>query len=96
MHLIWEELRVALPMILHGNPYLLSIIGFTLQVAVVATASATVIGLPIALALALGRFRGPAVPAHARQREPRPASRVGRGDPVRAVRARRRRSVRCA
>ncbi len=58
MHLIWEELRVALPMIWHGNPYLLSIIWFTLQVAAVATASATVIGLPIALALALGRFPG--------------------------------------
>jgi tungstate transport system permease protein len=58
MHLIWEELRVALPMIWHGNPYLLSVIWFTLQVAVVATAIATAIGLPIALALALGRFPG--------------------------------------
>ncbi len=58
MHLIWEELRVALPMIWHGNPYLLSIIWFTLQVAAVATAIATVIGVPIALALALGRFPG--------------------------------------
>jgi tungstate transport system permease protein len=58
MHLIWEELRVAVPMIWHGNPYLLSIIWFTLQVAAVATASATVIGLPIALVLALGRFPG--------------------------------------
>jgi tungstate transport system permease protein len=58
MHLIWEELRVALPMIWHGNPYLLSIIWFTLQVAAVATAIATVIGLPIALALALGQFPG--------------------------------------
>jgi tungstate transport system permease protein len=58
MHLIWEELRVALPMIWHGNPYLLSIIWFTLQVAAVATALATVIGLPIALGLTLGRFPG--------------------------------------
>jgi tungstate transport system permease protein len=58
MHLIWEELRVALPMIWHGNPYLLSIIWFTLQVAAVATAIATAIGVPIALALALGRFPG--------------------------------------
>ena len=30
-----------MPLILHGNPYLLSIIGFTLQVAAVATAIAT-------------------------------------------------------
>jgi tungstate transport system permease protein len=58
MRLIWEELRAAFPMIVHGNPYLLSIIWFTLQVAVVATAIASVIGLPIGLALGLGRFRG--------------------------------------
>ena len=53
MHLIWEELRVAVPMIWHGNPYLFSVIGFTLQVAAVATAIATVIGVPIGLAIAL-------------------------------------------
>ncbi|HTU85350.1 MAG TPA: ABC transporter permease [Solirubrobacteraceae bacterium] len=58
MRLIWDELRVAVPMIWHGNPYLFSIVWFTLQVAAVATAIATVIGLPIALALALGRFPG--------------------------------------
>jgi tungstate transport system permease protein len=58
VHLIWNELREAVPMILHGNPTLLRIIGFTLQVAVVATAIATVIGLPIGLAIGLGRFRG--------------------------------------
>jgi tungstate transport system permease protein len=58
MHLIWEELRVALPLIWHGNPYLFSIIWFTLQVAVIATAIAAAIGLPIGLALGLGRFPG--------------------------------------
>jgi tungstate transport system permease protein len=58
MHLIWEELKVALPLIWDGNPYLLSIIWFTLQVAVIATAIAAAIGLPIGLALGLGRFRG--------------------------------------
>jgi tungstate transport system permease protein len=58
MQLIWDELRKALPMILHGNPKLLDIIWFTLQVAAVATAAATLIGLPIGLALGLGRFRG--------------------------------------
>jgi len=61
MRLIWEELRAAVPMIVHGNPYLLSIIWFTLQVAAVATALASLIGLPIGLALGLGRFRGRAV-----------------------------------
>ncbi len=58
MHLIWEEVRVALPLIWHGNPYLWSIIWFTVQVAAVATAIATLIGLPVGLALGLGRFRG--------------------------------------
>jgi tungstate transport system permease protein len=45
-------------MIVHGNPTLLTVIWFTIQVAVIATTSAAVIGLPIALAIGLGRFRG--------------------------------------
>jgi tungstate transport system permease protein len=58
MRLLWEELRVAVPLIFHGNPYMLSIIWFTIQVAVVATVVAAAIGLPIGLAIGLGRFRG--------------------------------------
>jgi len=58
MRLIWDELTKALPLIVHGNPQLLSVVWFTLQVAAVATAAACVIGLPIGLALGLGRFRG--------------------------------------
>jgi len=58
MRLIWDELGKALPMIFHGNPNLLDVIWFTIQVAVVATALAALMGLPIALALGLGRFRG--------------------------------------
>jgi tungstate transport system permease protein len=58
MHLLWEELRTAVPLIVNGNPTLLSVIWFTIQVALVATALAAVIGLPIGLALGLGRFRG--------------------------------------
>ena len=58
MHVFWSELKAALPLIFHGNPYLFKIIWFTLQVCAIATAAATLIGLPIALALALGRFRG--------------------------------------
>ncbi len=61
MRLVLDEFRTAVPLIWHGNPYLLQIIGFTLQVAVVATAIATVIGVPIGLALGLGRFRGRSV-----------------------------------
>jgi tungstate transport system permease protein len=58
MRLIWDELRAAVPLIVHGDPYLLSVIWFTLQVAAVATVVATVIGLPIGLLIGLGRFRG--------------------------------------
>jgi tungstate transport system permease protein len=58
MKLIWDELKVAVPLIFHGNPYLWSIVWFTVQVAVVATVMATVLGLPVAALLALGRFRG--------------------------------------
>jgi len=58
MHLLWEELRVAVPLIFHGNPYLLSVIWFTVKVAAVATVLAAAIGLPIGLTIGLGRFRG--------------------------------------
>jgi tungstate transport system permease protein len=58
VHLIWLELRAAVPLIVHGDPYLWSVIWFTIQVALVSTAAATVLGLPIGVALALGRFRG--------------------------------------
>ena len=58
MTLLWDELKAAVPLIFHGNPYLLSIIWFTIEVAVFATVVALVIGLPIGLALGLGRFRG--------------------------------------
>ena len=58
MQLLWDELRDAVPLIVHGNPHLVSVIWFTIQVAVVATVLAAAIGLPIALAIGLGRFRG--------------------------------------
>jgi tungstate transport system permease protein len=58
MRLLWDELKAAVPLITHGNPYLLSVISFTLQVAVVATVIATVLGVPIGLAIGLERFRG--------------------------------------
>jgi tungstate transport system permease protein len=58
MRLLWDELHRAVPLIWHGDPYLFSVIWFTVQVAVVATVLATVIGLPVGLAIGLGRFRG--------------------------------------
>jgi tungstate transport system permease protein len=58
MHLLIEEFRRAVPLIFHGDPFLLKVIWFTIQVAVIATLAASIIGVPIGLALALGRFRG--------------------------------------
>jgi tungstate transport system permease protein len=58
MHLLWDELRRAVPLIVNGNPYLLSVIWFTIEVAAIATVVASAIGLPIGLAIGLGRFRG--------------------------------------
>jgi tungstate transport system permease protein len=58
MYALWETLRAAVPLITKGNPYLFSIIWFTIQVAAVGTAIAVVIGLPIGLVIGAGRFRG--------------------------------------
>jgi tungstate transport system permease protein len=58
MRLLWEELRTAVPLIFRGNPYLLSTVGFTLEVAAVATLAACVVGIPAGLVIGLGRFRG--------------------------------------
>jgi len=58
MGYLWDQLRAALPLIIHGNSYILSVTAVTLRVAVVSTACALAIGLPIGLAIGLGRFRG--------------------------------------
>jgi tungstate transport system permease protein len=58
MALLWNELRTAVSLIAHGDPYLLQVIGFTLQVAVISTAVASMIGVPVGLVIGLGRFRG--------------------------------------
>ena len=58
MAYLWGLLKGAVPMIVHGEPYLLGLVWVTIKVAVVSTAAALVIGLPIGLALGLGRFRG--------------------------------------
>jgi tungstate transport system permease protein len=58
VNLLWEELRGAVPLITNGNPYLLDVIWFTLQVAAISTLAASVIGLPLGLTIGLGRFRG--------------------------------------
>lgn len=58
MAYLWHEVRSAIPLIVSGNDYILSITWVTLRVAFVSTAIALVIGLPIGLAIGLGRFRG--------------------------------------
>jgi tungstate transport system permease protein len=58
MAYLWGLLKGAVPMIVHGDPYLFGLLWVTIKVAVISTAAATVIGLPIGLALGLGRFRG--------------------------------------
>jgi tungstate transport system permease protein len=58
MTYVWDQLRSAIPLIVHGNPYLMNLLWVTIRVAIISTAAALVIGLPIGLALGLGRFRG--------------------------------------
>jgi tungstate transport system permease protein len=55
---LWHELTGALPLIFHGNSYIVEVTLVTIQVAFVATGCALIIGLPIGTALGLGRFRG--------------------------------------
>jgi tungstate transport system permease protein len=61
MRLLWDELKTAVPLIFHGNPYLFSELWFTLQVTIVGTALASLIGIPLAAVIGLGRFRGRAL-----------------------------------
>ena len=58
MAFLWHELRLAIPLITGGNDYVVNLVWVTIKVAVVSTTGALVIGLPIGLALGLGRFRG--------------------------------------
>ena len=58
MGYVWDQLRGAIPLIVHGDPYIMGLLWVTIRVAVVSTGAALVVGLPIGLALGLGRFRG--------------------------------------
>ena len=58
MGFLWSQLRQAVPLIYHGNSYIWSVTWVTLRLALISTVAAIVIGLPFALALGLGRFRG--------------------------------------
>ncbi|MFZ0089718.1 MAG: ABC transporter permease [Solirubrobacteraceae bacterium] len=58
MAFLWHEVRSAIPLIAGGNGYILAVTWLTIRVAIISTAAALVIGLPIGLAIGLGRFRG--------------------------------------
>jgi tungstate transport system permease protein len=58
MGFLWTQLREAVSLIAHGNPYLFSLLWVTVRVAAVSTVCALVIGLPVGLTIGLGRFRG--------------------------------------
>jgi tungstate transport system permease protein len=55
---LWHQISSAVPLIVHGDPELMSLLSVTLRLAAVSTTAAVIIGLPIGAALALGRFRG--------------------------------------
>jgi tungstate transport system permease protein len=55
---LWDGVRQAVDLIVHGDHDLLHLTWVTLEVAGISTGVALVVGLPIGLALGLGRFRG--------------------------------------
>jgi tungstate transport system permease protein len=58
MGYLWHQVRSAIPLIFSGNGYILSVTWVTIRVAIVSTAVALVIGIPIGLTIGVGRFRG--------------------------------------
>ena len=57
MHFLWANLQAAWPLIVHGDPTLVSIIVFTLEVAGIATGVGTLIGVPLGVTIGLSRSR---------------------------------------
>ena len=58
MNFIWDGIRQAADLLVHGDHDILVVVGTTLRVALWSTVLALALGLPIGLALGLGRFRG--------------------------------------
>lgn len=58
MRFLSDELHLAVGMIFSHDPDLWSIVGYTLEVAALATGIAIVLGLPLGLMIGLGRFPG--------------------------------------
>jgi tungstate transport system permease protein len=59
---VWDQIRGAIPLIAHGDPSSMGLLWVTIRVAVVSTALALLVGLPIGVALGIGRFRGRRAP----------------------------------
>jgi tungstate transport system permease protein len=58
MEFIWDGIRQAVDLLVHGDHEIRVIIGVTLRMALTSTLLALAVGLPLGLALGLGRFHG--------------------------------------
>jgi tungstate transport system permease protein len=58
MEFLWDGLKQAVDLLLHGDHGILVVVGTTLQLALWSTLLALALGLPLGLVLGLGRFRG--------------------------------------
>ena len=58
MDFIWDGIRQAVDLIVHGDGEVFGIVGLTLRIAFWSTLLALALGLPAGLLLGLGRFRG--------------------------------------
>jgi tungstate transport system permease protein len=58
MHYLWEQVSGAISLIVHRDPFLVSLTWVTIRVALISTAAAVVIGLPLGLVLGVSQFRG--------------------------------------
>ena len=58
MSYLWDQLSSAIPLIVNRNGYVMNLLWVTIRVAVVSTSAAIVVGLPLGVALGVGRFRG--------------------------------------
>ena len=58
MSYLWDQLSSAMPLIVNRNGYVMNLLWVTIRVAIVSTSAALVVGLPLGVALGVGRFRG--------------------------------------
>lgn len=58
MDFIWDGIKQAADLLVHGDHDLLVVVGITLRLALFSTLLALALGLPLGIGLGLGRFRG--------------------------------------